>query len=331
MKKILITGINGFIGSHLTEHLLKAEKDSKIYGLCRWRSNRENLVNCLDGITLLNGDLLDAPSLVRVLEESGPDEIYHLASASYVLTSFNSSTNTLMTNIIGLNNLLEAIRLVNISPRMVAITSSEVYGQVELKDIPIKEDSLFKPTSPYGVSKAAQDLLINQYCISYDMRIIRIRNFSTEGPRRGEVFFLSYFAKQMAAIKLGLCKNEIHVGNLESVRTVCDVRDMVRAYHLAMLKCNEGEAYNIGGETTMMVGDYLKAMREITGINPVVIIDPELFRPADVTLQIPDTTKFTNKTNWSPTIPINRTLNDLYDYWILELEKNSWKLKTIVR
>lgn len=329
MKKILITGINGFIGSHLTEHLLNNEKNIEIYGLCRWRSNRENLKNSLDKIILLNGDLLDAPSLVRVLEESIPDEIYHLASASYVLTSFNSSTNTLMTNVIGLNNLLEAIRLTNLNPKIVAITSSEVYGQAET--IPIKEDCLFKPTSPYGVSKAAQDLLINQYCISYNMRIVRIRNFSTEGPRRGEVFFLSYFAKQLAAIKLGLMENIIHVGNLESIRTICDVRDMVKAYHLAMINCKEGEAYNIGGETTLMVGDYLKELFKITGIKPIVMIDPNLLRPSDITLQIPDITKFSDVTSWKPKISLEKTLEDIYKYWLEELEKNPWKQKTVVR
>ena len=231
--RILITGITGFIGSHLAELLL--EDGHEIFGICRWRSPRDNLKNIYNDIKLLDADIMDLTSLYYKMDEIKPDQVYYLAAQSYVQTSFTSPAATIWANAIGVNNFLEAIKITEQNPRMLFITSSEVYGQVTDDDIPITEECPFRPSSPYGVSKVAQDTLVYQYTKSYNMDTIRIRNFTTTGPRRGEVFFLSSFAKQAAAIKLGISEPIIHVGNLDSIRTVCDVRDMVRAYKLAML------------------------------------------------------------------------------------------------
>jgi GDP-mannose 4,6-dehydratase len=338
--KVLITGITGFIGSHLAERLLKNDitvAEHEVHGMCRWRSPRDNLVNIHDQIELHEADLLDVSSLIALLEKVEPDQIYHLAAQSYVKTSYSAPIDTLWTNVIGTANLLEAIRITGQNPKILAITSSEVYGQVTTADIPITEDCPLRPHSPYGVSKVGQDMTLFQYGIAYNMRIIRVRNFTTTGPRRGEVFFMSAFAKQIAAILLEKQEPIIRVGNLDSVRTVCDVRDMVEAY---IMLCNygfNGKAYNVGGIETNTVSEYLQMMIDrffpkYGGNRPAIMIDSDLYRPSDVTLQIPsmDRFKVDISPSWEPRIPIKQTINDMVNHWINELTKYPWKINNVV-
>lgn len=330
MSKILITGITGFVGSHLTEYILSLNEDHEIYGLCRWRSNRENLSNVVDRVTLLHGDLLDLSSLIRVFQEHRFDYVSHLAAQSFVQTSFNSPIETLETNIIGTANLLEAIRISERDPIVHICSSSEVYGQVTQDEIPIKETNQLRPASPYAVSKCGEDLVSFQYFLSYGLKTIRSRAFTHEGPRRGDVFFLSAFAKQIAAIEMGLL-DKVYVGNLESIRTICDVRDMVRAYWLLLNKCIPGEVYNIGGIDTLKVGDILDILKSIVSIPIKHEIDRQLLRPSDVTMQIPNVSKFFLATKWHLTISIKQTCLDTLNYWREELKKNPWKLKSVTR
>jgi len=340
MIKVLITGVTGFIGSHLAERLLKQDllvEDFEVHGMCRWRSPRDNLINIHDKIELHEADLLDLKSLTMLIHELEPDHIYHLAAQSYVKTSYDAPIATLMTNVIGTANLLEAIRITEQQPRLLAITSSEVYGQVEIKDIPITEDCPLRPHSPYGVSKVAQDLLIAQYTESYGLNSVRVRNFTTTGPRRGEVFFMSAFSKQIASILLGKQEPIIRVGNLNSVRTVCDVRDMVEVYITLCTHGFKGRVYNVGGTETNTVGEYLQIMIDMYfpkngGNRPAIMIDQDLYRPSDVTLQIPDMTLFKQHISpfWEPKIPIDKTIKDMVEYWKDELIKNPWKLNSVV-
>ena len=223
--KILITGITGFVGSHLAEYLLSLRESHKIYGLCRWRSPKTNLEGIWDKLALVESDLGDLGGLIRHMKEIRPDVIFHLAAQSYVLTSFNSPVHTLWNNVIGTANLLEAIRILEIDPIVHVCSSSEVYGQVSETDIPIKETCPFKPASPYAVSKVGEDMVAYQYWVSHGIRTIRTRMFTHTGPRRGDVFAMSAFAKQIAGAELGLKEPIIRVGNLQSVRTFCDVRD----------------------------------------------------------------------------------------------------------
>jgi len=333
--KILITGVTGFIGSYLAELLLK--NGDEIHGIARWRSNRENLKKVISDIELHDADLLDQGSLIRVLSSVKPDQIYHLAAASYVLTSFNSPVNSMLVNAIGTMNLLEAMRTLKMyDTKFVGITSSEVYGDVDTKHIPITEECPLNPASPYGLSKVAQDLTILQYYINYGLQTVRIRNFTTTGPRRGDVFFLSSFTKQAAAIRLGIKKeNEIKVGNLNSVRTVCDVRDMVLAYSKVMKNGKPGEAYNIAGKVTMTIGEYLQLLLDLhfpKNKKPAIVVSKDLLRKTDITLQIPDVSKFEKEINfgtWEPNVPIEETLRDMVSYWEMELIKNSWKEYTL--
>lgn len=323
--RILITGITGFVGSHLAEYILNLKEGHDIYGLCRWRSPRDNLIDIYNKIKLLDADLCDLSALIRLMELVKPDIIFHLAAQSYVLTSFNSPIHTLFTNAIGTTNLLEAVRITKINPIVHACSSSEVYGQVNQEDIPIKETCSFRPASPYAVSKVAEDMIAFQYWSSYGMRTIRTRMFTHTGPRRGDTFAFSAFSKQIAAAELGLKEPVVRVGNLKSVRTVCDVRDAVKAYWIMVHKCKPGEVYNIGGNKTLTIGDGLDKLLSFSKIKLEVKVAPELLRPSDVTLQIPSIEKFTRETGWKPEIPLEKTLIDILDYWRDELSRNPWK------
>ncbi len=319
------------MGSHLAEYITSLNEEHEIYGLCRWRSPRDNLANVYDKITLVDADLCDLSGLIAHLKEIKPEIIFHLAAQSYVLTSFNSPVQTLWTNAIGTTNLLEAVRITEIDPIIHVCSSSEVYGQVTEEDIPIKETCPFRPSSPYGVSKIAADMVAYQYWISYGIKTIRTRMFTHTGPRRGDVFVMSYFAKQIAAAELKLKEPVILVGNLKSIRTFCDVRDAVRAYWVLVNKCKPGDVYNIGGNRPMTVGETLEILLSFSKIKFEIKVDPQLLRPSDVTLQIPCIDKFRNETGWEPGLPLERTLQDTLNYWRKELTRSPWKAITVIK
>lgn len=327
--RILITGITGFVGSFLAEYILGLKEKHEIYGLCRWRSPRNNLANIYDKISLFDADLSDLSALIRHLQEIKPEIIFHLAAQSYVRTSFTSPIHTLGTNVLGTANLLEAIRITKIDPVIHVCSSSEVYGQVSEADIPIRESCPFRPASTYAVSKVAEDMLAFQYWYSYKMKTIRTRMFTHTGPRRGDVFALSFFAKQAAAAELKLRPPVIYVGNLKSVRTFCDVRDAVKAYWLLVQKCPPGEVYNIGGKQTMTIGEALEILLSFCRIKFEIKVDPQLIRPSDVTLQIPCIDKFKKETGWEPEIPLEKTLQDMLNYWREELSHSPWKAAVV--
>ncbi|OGO43578.1 MAG: GDP-mannose 4,6-dehydratase [Chloroflexi bacterium RBG_16_58_8] len=316
----MITGITGFVGSHLADYILDNVPDTPVYGLARWRSPLDNVRHILDRVTLVYGDLLDMPSLKAVLSGHRPDIIFHLAAQSYVPFSFTSPVVTLQTNVIGTCNLLEAVKELKLAdgydPVVHVCSSSEVYGQVREDEVPITEDVPFRPASPYAVSKVAEDRLAYQYWLSWKIKTVTTRMFTHTGPRRGEVFVTSNFAKQIAAIEAGRQPPVIKVGNLESVRTFLDVKDAVKAYWLLVTKCPPGEVYNIGGVETMTVGEMLKKLLKLSKVKSIrVETDPARLRPSDVTLQIPCIDKFQAATGWRPVIKFDRTLADLLDYW----------------
>ena len=322
LKKILITGISGFVGSHLADYILKQHPDVAVVGLVRWRSPKDNIRHLIDAgsISLCFGDLLDGSSLRKALVEHKPDAIFHLAAQSYVDFSFLAPTHSLSTNIIGTANLLQAIRELKESdgydPIVHICSSSEVYGQVCEDEVPITESNPFRPASPYAVSKVGEDMVALQYWLSWKIKTIRTRMFTHTGPRRGEVFVVSNFAQQIAKIEAGLMEPVIKVGNLESVRTFADVRDAVRAYWLIATECAPGEVYNIGGAETMTIRDMLNKLIALSTVKNIQVeVDPKRLRPSDVTLQIPSTEKFYKATGWKPEIPFEQTLCDSLDYW----------------
>ncbi len=313
--KILITGITGMVGSHLAEYVLANHPDVEIHAIKRWRSPLDNIRGFIDKITLHHADLHDLHSLATVMKRARPDRIFHLAAQSYVMDSFDMAADTLHVNVIGTTNLLDAVRMVEIDPIIHICSSSEVYGQVLENEVPIKEHNPLRPASPYAVSKVGEDMIAMQYFLSYGLKTIRTRMFTHTGPRRGDFFAESAFAKQIAEIEAGIHPtNVVRVGNLDSVRTIADVRDAVRAYWLLLEKCTPGEVYNIGGAETMTIGRVLETLTSFATCEIRHEVDPALLRPSDVTLQIPDTTKFCKQTDWIPEYTAEQTMRDLLDY-----------------
>jgi GDP-4-dehydro-6-deoxy-D-mannose reductase len=312
-KKALITGITGFAGSHLAELLL--EKGFEVYGTTRPRSRTDNIDSIKNNLILFDADLSDSHSLYSIVVKIKPDFIFHLAAQSFVQTSWASPATTMEINVIGSVHLFEAVRRAEIDPVIQIACSSEEYGLVYPDEVPVKEDNPLRPQSPYAVSKVAMDYLGYQYFQSYNMKIIRTRGFNHTGPRRGDVFVSSNFARQIAEIEKHKKEPVIEVGNLEAKRDWTDVRDMVRAYLLVVQKGKPGEVYNICSEKTIKVGDMLNLLLKMTKVKVKVHQDPSRLRPSDVPILLGDCKKFRQATGWKPTIPFEKTMKDLLNYW----------------
>ena len=327
VMKALITGITGFAGSHLADYLLAHHPQVEVFGIRRWRSRMENLAHLAAGsVELVETDLKDYNSVYRLLEKARPDYIFHLAAQSYVPASWNAPAATLETNIIGQTNLFEAVRALSLDPTIQIACSSEEYGLVHPDETPITESNPLRPLSTYAVSKIAQDYLGYQYLQSYGLKVVRTRGFNHTGPRRGEVFVASNFAKQLARIKAGLDEPVIRVGNLEATRDFTDVRDMVRAYWLAVTRRKPGEVYNIASGREIVIQDLLDKLIELTDVEVTVERDPERMRPSDVEILLGDSSKFRQATGWEPLIPFDQTLSDLLDYWRQQIRSGAERI-----
>ncbi len=311
--RALITGITGFAGSHLAELLLK--ENVEVYGVQRWRSKNDNIEHIKNQIQFHEADLLDAHSLYKVIEEVKPKYVFHLAAQSYVQSSWASPANTLEVNITGSVHLFEAVRKSGLDVTVQIACSSEEYGKVMPDELPIKETNPLRPLSPYAVSKLAMDYLGYQYFESYGVKIIRTRGFNHTGPRRGDVFAESTFAKQIAEIEKGMSKPVVYVGNLDAKRDYTDVRDMVRAYYLSVQKCQPGEVYNISSGNAWRIKDVLDMLLSMSSVKIKVVSDKDRMRPSDVEVLIGDASKFKKLTGWKPEIPFQKTLEDLLNYW----------------
>jgi GDP-4-dehydro-6-deoxy-D-mannose reductase len=313
--RVLITGITGFAGSHLAEYILSNHSKVDVFGIARWRSRMDNIIQIQDKIELVEADLKDMVSLRAVLADVKPDLIFHLAAQSFVPTSWKCPAETFAINAIGEVNLFEAILGLNQTPKIQIAGSSEEYGQVFSNEIPMKETNPLRPLSPYAVSKIAQDLLAFQYFKSYGVRAVRTRGFNHTGPRRGDVFVTSSFAKQIAEIEKKKRSPVIHVGNLEAKRDFTDVRDMARAYWLSLEKGVEGEVYNIGSGQAYSMQEVLDLLMSLSRSKMEVKVDPDRLRPSDVPVLLSDSSKFRALTGWRPMIPFKQTILDLLNYW----------------
>lgn len=312
-KKAFITGLTGFVGSHMAELLLK--NGVEVYGMQRWRSKSENIEHIQNKIQIEEADLLDAHSLYTVIDKIKPDYIFHLAAQSFVQSSWASPTQTLEVNIIGSAHLFEAVRKTGLPITIQIACSSEEYGKVLPNEVPIKETNPMRPMSPYAVSKLAMDYLGYQYHQSYGLRIIRTRGFNHTGPRRGDVFAESNFAKQIAEIEKGKREPVVYVGNLEAQRDYTDVRDMARAYYLAVQKCEPGEAYNICIGKAWKIKAVLDLLLSFAKVKVKVKNDPARMRPSDVEILRGDNSKFVRQTGWKPRYTFEQTMTDLLNYW----------------
>ena len=314
--RALITGITGFAGSHLAEYLLEHQPQVEVFGTRRWRSPMDNVAHLEGKVTFLEMDMADYNSVHNVLAKSRPDFIFHLAAQSFVPTSWSAPVSTFETNISGQINIFEAVRRLELDPVIQIACSSEEYGLVHPDETPITEENPLRPLSPYAVSKVSQDYLGYQYFQSYGIKAIRTRGFNHTGPRRGEVFVTSNFAKQLARIKAGLAEPVIRVGNLDAVRDFTDVRDTVRAYWLAVNKAKPGEVYNICSGSGITIRELLDRLIVLAEVDVTIEPDPERMRPSDVEILLGDCSKFHRDTGWEPKIPFDQTLRDIVDYWL---------------
>jgi GDP-4-dehydro-6-deoxy-D-mannose reductase len=321
--RILITGVTGFAGSHLAD-LALTKPGVEVWGACRWRSPLEN-VEHLQGhpkFFLLNGDMTDPAAVRLILEESKPDYVFHLAAQSYVPASFTEPRETFHTNVLSEINLLHGVRE-KLAGGMMVAGSSEEYGFVHPAETPITEEQPLRPLSPYAVSKVAQDLLAYQYHKSYGLNVVRARAFNHEGPRRGHVFVMSNWAKQIAEIEAAGKRAEIYHGNLDAVRDFGDVRDTVRAYWAMMEKGQPGEVYNVAtGQGTSMraLMDMLLNLSTVKDITEVA--DPTRLRPSDVPILVGESKKLRKRTGWMPEFTLAQTVRDTIEYWRDRTKKN---------
>lgn len=312
MTSIVVTGGRGSGGSYLIEYIVSTFTGLKIFVPQRWRSSSILLSpNSNEQINYKECDLTDLSSTIRFLEIAQPKYVFHLAAHANVRASYDNPISVFENNTKGTHNLLEGLRVLDLKPRFLLASTSEVYGNPALEDLPIKENQILNPVSPYAASKVAQEMLVRSYCNSFGLPAIITRMFTYLNPRRTDLFATS-FVRQAIQVKRG-GSEEIRHGNLDSVRTLLDVRDASEAYWVAMHKCQIGEIYNIGGLNTTLVGEFLSTLTEMLDIKPRLVQDPQLMRPSDVTQQIPSSHKFRKETGWSEKFTLAESLDFLID------------------
>ena len=313
-KRALITGISGSGGSLLADYIVNNHPEVELHGISRWHSttHNKNLEEIKDKIKVHECDLTDFGSIFTILKRISPDVIFHLAAFANVRASFETPLSVLHNNIMGTANLLEAIRLLGINPRVMVASTPEVYGQPKEKHIPITEECPLDIVNPYAVSKVTQDLLGEAWSKSFGLDIVRTRMFTYINPRREDLFATS-FAMQVAKIEEGMQKELLH-GNLNSTRAVIDARDAMHAYWLAAEKGRAGEVYNIAGTKIITVGEFLDVLKKMAKCEIPSREDPKLFRPIDVTMQIPCVDKFRRETGWEPKISFEESVRDLLEH-----------------
>jgi len=315
MKKVLITGITGFAGSYLAEYLVD-KKEYEIWGTYLFDDSLANVAAIKDKTNLIKIDLSKEENVFNLVKDAAPSLIFHLAALTSPADSFKSPTETLTNNISLQINLLEAVRKFNLfKTKILIVSSADIYGLVKKENLPIDEQTPLTPTSPYSVSKIAQDFLGLTYFLSYKLRIVRVRPFNHIGPRQSPQFVVSSFAKQIAEIEKGKRNPILKVGNLEAKRDFTDVKDMVRAYAAVMGKGKIGDVYNIGSGTSYKISDILNKLVFMSSSKIKIEKEEGLLRPSDNPELICDSTKFVKLTGWKPEISIEETLKDTLDYW----------------
>lgn len=320
-QKILITGIAGFVGSHLADYLLQKE-DVELYGTKRWNVERlrniKHLVND-PRLTLIDCDVTDPIGVRNLIQKVKPDKVFHLASESFVSPSWLHPTHYMNVNFNGTVHFLDAIKETGINPRFFIPGTPEEYGDIHEDELPIREDTILRPVNPYAVSKMAQDYIGYVYFRSYGLNVIRTRAFNHEGPRRDYVFGVPWYAYQVARIEAGKQEPVLTHGHIDDQRNFTHVKDLVEAYWLAMEKCVPGEMYLIGNEDPEHVHTFREIMGMLIKMSKVQGIqtkeDPELVRPTSLPYLVGDTSKFRKLTGWEPKVPLQQILEDTLEYW----------------
>lgn len=319
-KNILITGITGFVGSHLADFLIENKIECSIHGLKRWHlSNLKNIKSIINNIELHDCDITDSISVRKLMEKLKPDIIFHCAAESFVSPSWDHPHRYMSVNYNGTLNFLDSILNLKLKTIFHIPGSGEEYGDIHESEIPITPETVLRPVNPYAVSKIAQDLIGYVYHRSYGLNVIRTRAFNHEGPRREKVFGISWYAFQIAMIEKGLMKPLMRVGEIDDRRNFTHVKDMVEAYWLSTQKCTPGELYLVGTEDKNSIFTFREALEKLIKMSKVKNIRyktvNEFVRPTSVPRLIADTKKFRKATNWSPKKNFQDILNDTLEYW----------------
>jgi GDP-4-dehydro-6-deoxy-D-mannose reductase len=309
--RALITGAGGFVGKHLCAYLLEHTDWTMMGTVYPHPVEAQPSDSCL---RLRHTDLRDPETVQALVKEVQPDYIFHLAAQSIPAISFDDPWNTLETNIRSQLNILHAVRLLNSPARVLVIGSNEEYGRPKETDLPLTETSPLRPTNPYAVSKVTQDLLGLQFHLAYEIDVVRLRPFNHTGPGQSPRFVVPAFASQIARIEAGLQEPVLRVGNLEAARDFTDVRDMVRAYHLAATRGEPGEVYNLASGRPQSVQGLLDTLVSYSRVEIHIETDPDRYRPVDVPEVYGSAAKFHRLTGWSPHIPFDQTLQDTLAY-----------------
>ena len=318
--RILITGITGFVGGHLTEHLL-GEPGHTIFGISRhsvWPSNLSHL----DGKAELQAtDLTDGAACEQLVRTVRPDWVFHLAGYANTGKSFREPDLCWRDNLTATRSLYDAIARTDVRPRIVFVSTGLVYGDSEVSDHAVEESAILKPASPYAASKAAADLLSYQYTRSHGLDIIRVRLFNQIGPRQSAEYAVANFARQIANIELGKQPAVLETGDISSHRDLTDIRDIVTAFRLLMDHGKTGEVYNAGRGKTWQIQDILNQLLRMASVTVEVRQTIEPGRRADTTITRANPTKLRTTTGWQPVYPIEQTLKNVLDYWRTEAIK----------
>ena len=315
--RALITGVGGFVGRHLRQHL--EEQGDVVCGLGR----PSEAIDPTVPVRIFHADLTDRPAIDKVVREAQPDAVYHLAAQSSPAESLNDPWATIGNNLLAQINLFEALLAANLRPRVLVVGSSDEYGRVDPADVPTNELVALRPLTPYAVSKVGQDMMGFQYFAQHGLPVIRVRPFNHTGPGHDSRFVIPGLARQLAQIEASEREPVLRVGNLDVERDFTDARDMVRAYRLALVQGVPGDVYNLGRGHSRRIGDMVGELIELCQVPVQTGVDPALLRPADIPRQEADTRKFTALTGWRPLIPWHTTLSDTLDYWRSRVSKES--------
>ena len=312
--KSLITGVDGFVGSHLAEYLLGRGDD--VAGTYHFDPAMSLLGEAKDSIDAYRLDLREAPCIKTVLEQTKPDRIYHLAAMAFVPASFKDPALTFEVNLRGTMALYESISQLGIEPQILYVSTAEIFGIVSHDELPLTETSPTRPNSPYSISKLAAEQMSRYYAARRGLRIVSVRPFNHTGPRQSPHFVCSDFARQIAEIEKGHKEPKMSVGNLEARRDFSDVRDIVAAYGLALDKCPlDGDIYIVGSGGSVSIQSALDSLLSMTDAKISVEQDPARLRPSDLPDIYGDCAKFRQATGWRPQHDIDATLRSVLDYW----------------
>jgi len=320
--RVLITGIDGFVGSHMAELLLR-EGGVEIHGTVLEPRESHHIRHLEGRLALHRLDIDDPAAVEQLVARVAPERIIHLAGQAFVPTSISHPGKTYRTNVMGGVSILDASRSQfqrqGTSPSVLIVSSAEVYGPVDPAHQPLTEQMPLQPRSPYAASKAAIDLIGQDYQRTFGVDVVVVRPFNHVGPRQSPVFVCSDFARQFARIALGKCESRIHVGNLESRRDFTDVRDVVRAYWLLFSRNSMHRVFNVCSATTVSILEIVSLLKEISGVSVELVTEQNRIRPSEATLTVGSYDRLHEATGWAPAFVLRQTLSDVFAYWKAEI------------